>query len=71
MPSWRVVQLKHGKDCNRIRILVRKLKGKRITGKLRCRWRGSVRIKQIYESKGGKVWNRFIWLRIGTSGGLL
>jgi hypothetical protein len=32
---------------------------------------GRIILVWILEEKGRKVWNRFIWIRIGTSGGLL
>jgi hypothetical protein len=30
-----------------------------------------ITLEWILRKQGGKVWTRFIWLRIGTSGGLL
>jgi hypothetical protein len=35
----------------------------------RCRWENNVRVDLT--EYVGKVWTGFIWLRIGTSGGLL
>jgi hypothetical protein len=32
---------------------------------------GKMIFEWILEKQGGKVWTGFIWLRIGTSGGLL
>jgi hypothetical protein len=32
---------------------------------------GRIILQSVLEKKGGKVWNGFIWLRIGTSSGLL
>jgi hypothetical protein len=32
---------------------------------------GKILLQWILGKYGGKVWNGFIWLRIGTSGGLL
>jgi hypothetical protein len=32
---------------------------------------GKIILEWILGNYGGKVWTRFIWLRIGTSGGLL
>jgi hypothetical protein len=32
---------------------------------------GRVILKLIFRKKGGKVWAGFIWLRIGTVGGIL
>jgi hypothetical protein len=37
----------------------------------RPRHRQEDNIRQILEKKGGRVWNEFIWLRIGTSSRLL
>jgi hypothetical protein len=51
------------------RILIGKSEGKRpleyvgVDGKITLQW--------ILRKLGGKVWNVCIWLRIGTSGGLL
>jgi hypothetical protein len=30
-----------------------------------------IKLQRILGEKGGKVWIEFMWLRIGTSGGLL
>jgi hypothetical protein len=53
---------------NAYNILVRKLEGKRPLGRPRHRWEVNIRmdLREI-----GWVWTGFIWLRIGTSGGLL
>jgi hypothetical protein len=32
---------------------------------------GKMILKPIFGKQGGKVWTRCIWLRIGTSGGIL
>jgi hypothetical protein len=32
---------------------------------------GRIILEWILEKKGGKLWFAFIWLRIGTGGGLL
>jgi hypothetical protein len=32
---------------------------------------GKIILEWVFRKSGGKVWIRFIWLRIGTSGGLL
>jgi hypothetical protein len=32
---------------------------------------GKIILKRILGKQGGKVWIGFIWLRVGTSGGLL
>jgi hypothetical protein len=49
--------------------LVGKHEGKRPLGRPRRRWR--IIFIWVFEKQGGKVWTGFIWLRIGTSGGLL
>jgi hypothetical protein len=40
----------------------------RALGRLRCRW---IILKCILERYDWVVWTGFIWLRIGTGGGLL
>jgi hypothetical protein len=50
-------------------ILVGKPKEKRPLGKPRRRWEDNIGMD--LREVGGKVWTGFIWLRIGTSGGLL
>jgi hypothetical protein len=54
---------------NSYRILVGKLEGKRPLGRPRRRWEDNIimDLREMY----GVVWNRLIWLRMGTSGGLL
>jgi hypothetical protein len=52
-----------GAKRNAYRILVGKPGGKRPLGRPRCRWVDILR--------DGMVWTGSIWLRIGTSGGLL
>jgi len=32
---------------------------------------GKITLEWILREKGGKVWSGFVWLRVGTSGGLL
>jgi hypothetical protein len=54
---------------NTYRILMGKPEGKRPLGKLRRRWVGN--IKMDIKRYDGAVWPGLIWLRIGTSGGLL
>jgi hypothetical protein len=49
-----------GDKRNMYRILMGKLEGKRLLGRPRPRWEDSIKIDL-----------RLIWLRIGTSGGLL
>jgi hypothetical protein len=48
-------------EINAYRILVAKPKGKRPLGRPRRRWAENIKI----------IWIRLIWLRTGTSGGLL
>jgi hypothetical protein len=50
------------------RMLVGNPEGKRSLGRPRCRWMDNIKIdlREI-----GMVWTGSIWLRIGTSGGLL
>jgi hypothetical protein len=48
--------------------LVGKTKGKRSFERLRRRWEYIIKMDLM---KVGKVWTGFIWLRIGTGGGLL
>jgi hypothetical protein len=57
-----------GEMRNEYKILVRKHVGRRPLGRPRYRWKDKrMDLKEI----GGKVWNKFIWLRIGTSCGIL
>jgi hypothetical protein len=51
------------------RVLVVKSKEKRPLGKLRRRWEEHIKI--IFNKYHGKTWSGFIWLRIGTSCGVL
>jgi hypothetical protein len=53
---------------NVYRLLVGKPEGKRPLGRPRRRWVDNIKMNLRY---GGAVWIRSIWLRIGTSGGLL
>jgi hypothetical protein len=53
-----------GEKRNAHRILVRKLEGKRSLGRPRRWWVDNIKMD-------GLVWIGLIWLRIGTSGGLL
>jgi hypothetical protein len=54
---------------NAYRTFVERPEGKRPLGRPRSRWEDSIiiHLREI----GGKVWTGFIWLRIGTSNGLL
>jgi hypothetical protein len=54
-----------GEKRNAYRILVGKPEGKRPLGRHRCRWMDYIKMDL------GGVWIGLIWLRIGTSGGLL
>jgi hypothetical protein len=58
-----------GEKGNAYRILVGKLQGKRPLGRPRRRWADN--IKMDLREIDGMVWTGSIWLRIGTSGGLL
>jgi hypothetical protein len=51
------------------RVLVGNHEGKRTFGRLRCRWEYEIRMD--LRKIGWGVWSGFIWLRIGTNGGLL
>jgi hypothetical protein len=50
-------------------ILVAKSEEKRQCGRPSCRW--EYNIGMDLREMGGKVWTGFIWLRTGTSGGIL
>jgi hypothetical protein len=54
---------------NADKILVGKPEGKRPLG--RHSIDGSIIIKLIFEKQVGEMWTGFIWLRIGTTDGLL
>jgi hypothetical protein len=58
----------HGRDEKCQQYLVRKPEGKRPLKRPRCRWEDNIRmdLKEI-----GKVGTGFIWLRRGTSGGVM
>jgi hypothetical protein len=53
-----------GEKRNAYRILVGKLEGKRPLGRPRRRWVDSIKMDL-------REWIGWMWLRIGTSGGLL
>jgi hypothetical protein len=53
---------------NACRILVGKPEGKRPLERPRCRWVDNI---TVGVRKDGVVWIGLVWLRIGTSGGLL
>jgi hypothetical protein len=57
-----------GEGRNMYRVLVGKPDGERPFGRPRYRWEDG--IKMDLGEIGWGVWNGFIWLRIGTVGGL-
>jgi hypothetical protein len=57
-----------GEKRNAYRILVGKPEGKRSLRRPRRRWVDNIK---MYLREDGMVWIGLIWLRIGTSGGLL
>jgi hypothetical protein len=64
--AWHVVRREEMR--NAYRILAGKTEGKKPLGRPRRRWVDSIKIDLRPD---GMVWTRSIWLRIGTSGGLL
>jgi hypothetical protein len=56
---------------NAYRILLGKPEGKRPLGRPRRRWVYNIKIDLKEIGWDGMVWSGSIWLRIGTSGGLL
>jgi hypothetical protein len=54
---------------NAYKILVREPEGKISLGRPRRRWR--IILEWMLRKQGGKVWTGCIWLRTGTSEGLL
>jgi hypothetical protein len=61
--------IQHGEKRNACRVLIGKPEGKRPLRRPRRRWDSN--IKMDLREIGCGVWNGFLWLRIGTSGGLL
>jgi hypothetical protein len=59
-----------GEKRNAYMILAGKPEGKRPLGRPRRRWVGNIRM-DLLERYDGMGWIGSIWLRIGTSGGLL
>jgi hypothetical protein len=57
-----------GEKRNAYRILVGKPEGKKPVGRPRCRWVDNIKMNL---REDGLVWTGLMWLRIGTSGGLL
>jgi hypothetical protein len=66
--TWAGHIARMGAQRNAYRILVGKPEGKRPLGRPRCRWVDHIKMDLIED---GVVWTGLIWLRIGTSGGLL
>jgi hypothetical protein len=60
-----------GEKRNAYRILVGKPEGRRPLGRPRRRWVDNIKIDLREIRWDGVVWTGSIWLRIGTSGGLL
>jgi hypothetical protein len=58
-----------GEKMNSYVVLVGKPEGNRPLGRPERRW--GIIIKWIVQKQNGVVWIGFIWLRIGTRGGLL
>jgi hypothetical protein len=59
----------YGIDKEKYSILIGKPEGKRPRGRRKCRW--EIILERILGKYIGKVWSGCIWIRIGTSGGLL
>jgi transposase len=60
-----------GEKRNAYRIVVGKQEGKRQLGRPRCRWVDNIKMHLRDMGWDGVDWIGLIWLRIGTSGGLL
>jgi hypothetical protein len=65
-----VARMEKKKTRNAYNILVRKPEERKTLGRPRRRWADNIRI-DLRGSRVGKLWTTFIWLSIGTSGGLL
>jgi hypothetical protein len=60
-----------GKKLNAYRILAGKSEGKRLLGRPRRRWVDNIKMDLREIGWDGVDWIGLMWLRIGTSGGLL
>jgi hypothetical protein len=60
-----------GEKRSAYRILLGKSGEKRPLGRPRRRWEDNIKMDLREIGRGGVVWTGLIWLRIGTSGGLL
>jgi hypothetical protein len=60
-----------GEKRNAYRVLVGKPEGRRPLRRPRRRWVDNIKMDLREIGWGGVVWTGSIWLRIGTSGGLL
>jgi hypothetical protein len=60
-----------GEKRHACRVLVGKPEGKRPMGRPRHRWVGNIKMDLREIGWDGMVWIGLIWLRIGSSGGLL
>jgi hypothetical protein len=58
----------HGEKMNVYRLLVGKPEGKRPVGRPRRMWEDNIKMDLRWD---GVVWTGLIWLKTGTSGGLL
>jgi hypothetical protein len=59
----------YGRGVKAYEVLVRNPEGKRPLGRPRRSCENGIRINLRETGRG--VWNRYTWLRIGTTGGLL
>jgi hypothetical protein len=59
-----------GETRNAYRLLVGKPEGKKLQGRPRHRWVGSIKM-DLREKELDGIYTGSIWLRIGSSGGLL
>jgi hypothetical protein len=66
---WAVHVERMGEMRNAYKILVGKPEGKTPLRRLRRKWEDNIRIdvRELWR----EVWTRFIWHKVGTSGGLL